>query len=82
MARWKLKDIAEPQGWNPHSLAIEARLSYNTVRPIWFGTAKRVDLETLSKLAKVLGVSPGDLIGENGETRGVKGNSLPLPLAA
>ncbi len=82
MARWKLKEVAEAQGWNPHSLAIEAKLSYNTVRPIWFGMAKRADLETLSKLAKVLGVAPGDLIGENGDTETIQGNSRPLPLAA
>jgi len=66
MARWRLRDVAEPKGWNPHSLALEARLSYNTVRPIWLNEAKRADLETLARLAKVLGVSPGQLIG-NGE---------------
>jgi DNA-binding Xre family transcriptional regulator len=67
MARWALREIAEPQGWNPHSLAREARLSYNTVRPIWYGEAKRVDLVTLSRLADVLGVAPGALIVEDDE---------------
>ena len=66
MARWRLRELAEPLGWNPHSLAIEAKLSYNTVRPIWFNDAKRADLETLAKLALVLGIAPGQLIG-NGE---------------
>jgi DNA-binding Xre family transcriptional regulator len=80
MARWRLKEIAESQGWNPHSLALEAKLSYNTVRPIWLGEAKRADLDTLSKLARVLGVPPGTLIG-NGEDSD-QGNSLPVLLAA
>lgn len=82
MARWRLREIAEPLGWNPHSLALEARLSYNTVRPIWFNGAKRADLETLGKLARVLKVSAGELIG-NGETETEQqGNSLPALLAA
>ena len=66
MARWRLKEIAEPLGWTAHKLAIEAKLSYGTVRPIWLNEAKRADLETLAKLAHVLGVAPGRLIG-NGE---------------
>lgn len=66
MARWLLRELAEGKGWNAHRLALEAKLSYNTVRPIWLGEAKQVHLETLSKLAGVLGVAPRDLIG-NGE---------------
>ncbi len=72
MARWRLRELAEPHGWNPHSLAIEAKLAYNTVRPIWFNEAKRADLETITKLAQVLGVTPGQLIG-NGEDK----NEIP-----
>lgn len=66
MARWLLRELAEGKGWNAHRLAMEAKLSYNTVRPIWLGEAKQVHLETLSKLARVLGVAPRELIG-NGE---------------
>ncbi|NJN65301.1 MAG: helix-turn-helix transcriptional regulator [Chloroflexaceae bacterium] len=66
MARWMLREIAEPSGWNPRSLATEARLSYHTVRLIWYNEAKRVDLTTLDKLAEVLKVPPGNFIG-NGE---------------
>jgi transcriptional regulator with XRE-family HTH domain len=81
MARWRLREIAEPLGWNPHSLAIEAKLAYNTVRPIWIGDAKRADLETLHKLAQVLNVPPGRLIG-NGEDEMIdEKNSLPTLLA-
>ncbi len=78
MARWRLRELAEPHGWNPHSLAIEAKLSYNTVRPIWFNEAKRADLETLTKLAQVLGVTPGQLIG-NGEDRHQISEEIRVP---
>ncbi len=77
MARWRVREIAEPRGWNPHRLALEAKLSYNTVRPIWFNEAKRADLDTLDRLAKVLGVAPGQLIGNGEEDHDSGGNSLP-----
>lgn len=61
--RWRVKDIAAPGRWNPHSLAVEAKIAYNTVYLIWHNQAKRADLETLEKLANVLQVEPGELIG-------------------
>jgi DNA-binding Xre family transcriptional regulator len=88
MARWALREIAEHQGWNPHSLAREAKLSYNTVRPIWYGEAKRIDLITLSRLAGVLGVAPGALVVEGEAETAQKheetdqGNSQPVQVAA
>lgn len=60
--RWKLKEIAEAKGFNPHSLALEAKLSYNTVRPMWLNIARRADLDTIDKLASVLNVEPGQLL--------------------
>ncbi|HEU4329302.1 MAG TPA: helix-turn-helix transcriptional regulator [Roseiflexaceae bacterium] len=63
LAYWRVREIAEPKGWNAHSLAIEAKLSYNTIYPIWAGTAQRVDLKTIEKLAVVLQVMPGELFG-------------------
>ena len=82
MARWRLKELAEPHGWNPHSLALEAKLSYKTVRPIWFNDAKRADLETIAKLAQVLGVTPGQLIGNGEPTEDTEENFMPSLAAA
>jgi DNA-binding Xre family transcriptional regulator len=62
MVRWRLKEIAEERGFNPHSLAIEAKLSYNTVRPIWLNQARRADLDTIEALSNVLNVEPGALL--------------------
>ncbi len=69
MVRWILREVAEPPGWNPHSLAVAAQLPYTTVRSIWFNEAQHIDLITLDKLAQVLNVSPGSLIG-SGEGNG------------
>lgn len=60
---WRLKEIAEPERWNPHNLAEITGLSYTSVYNIWSNRSKRADLETIGKLAKVLKITPGDLIG-------------------
>ncbi len=74
MARWLLREIAEPQGWNPQSLAVETQLDYMTIQPIWTNEAKQVDLQTLDKLSFVLHISPNMLIG-NGE----QAQEKPIP---
>jgi DNA-binding Xre family transcriptional regulator len=66
MVRWMLREIAEPSGWDPHRLAMEAQLSYHTVRRIWYNEAQQVDLTTLDRLSGVLKVPPGSLIGNGG----------------
>lgn len=70
MIRWMLREIAEPLGWNPQSLANEARLSYAAVRPIWFNEANQIDLTILDKLSNTLKVSPNSLIGNREEAQG------------
>ena len=68
MARWRLREIAEPERWNAKKLAEATGLAYNTVWGIWTNNAKRADLDTLDTLAGVLKVAPNDLIGP-GERR-------------
>ncbi len=68
MARWLVRDIAEPQRWNAHSLAVAAGLAYNTMYGIWNNKAKRADLDTLDAIARVLKLAPGDLIGRDEPT--------------
>jgi DNA-binding Xre family transcriptional regulator len=60
--RWQVQKLAEARGFNMHSLALEAKLSYNTVRPIWQNQARRADLDTIGKLSEVLQVEPGALL--------------------
>jgi len=63
MARWRVREIAEPERWSARRLAREAGLAYTTVQAIWSNTSRRADLDTLEKLARVLQVEPGQLIG-------------------
>jgi len=62
MVRWRLKEIAEPERWNPHNLAAATGLAYTTVWNMWENRTKRADLDTLDKLATVLKIAPGDLL--------------------
>ena len=48
--RLKIQDVASRSG-----------LAYTTVFDLYHGRAKRLDLETLNALCRVLGVQPGDL---------------------
>ena len=63
MARWRLREIAEPERWNARKLAQATGLAYNTVWGIWTNTTRRPGLDTLDKLAAVLKVQPNDLLG-------------------
>jgi DNA-binding Xre family transcriptional regulator len=60
--RWRLREIAEPERWNPKKLADTSGLAYHTVWAIWNNRAKRADLATLAALATTLKVHPGDLL--------------------
>ena len=62
MVRWRLKDIAEPERWNPHNLAAATGLAYTTVYNMWENKTRRADLDTIGKLAAALKVEPGALL--------------------
>jgi DNA-binding Xre family transcriptional regulator len=65
MVQWKVRQLAEARGHKTaYSLALAAGLPYNSVKAIWEGTAKRIDLETMGKLARALEVSLGDMFEE------------------
>ncbi len=59
MARWQLREIAEPERWTARKLALATGLAYNTVWAIWTDHAKRADLATIDALARVLKVKTG-----------------------
>ena len=64
-ARWRLRDIAEPERWSARKLSIATGLAYNTVWGLWTNKSRRADLDTLTALARVLKVHPSELIGES-----------------
>jgi DNA-binding Xre family transcriptional regulator len=69
MARWRLREIAEPERWNARKISQATGLAYNTVWGIWTNTSRRADLDTLDKLADLLKIQPGDLIAPGEQTQ-------------
>jgi len=63
MIGWRLRELAEPERWNPTLIANQTGLAYTTVLDIWHNKSQRASLATLAKLARLLNVQPGDLIG-------------------
>ena len=62
MVRLRVKEIAEAQGLNMHSLATKTGISYSTIVDVWHDRTRRIDKETLSRLCQALGVTPGELL--------------------
>jgi DNA-binding Xre family transcriptional regulator len=52
--KWKLKSYLEEHDLTPHQLALESKLSVNTIYPMARGKAARVSLQTLEKVAIAL----------------------------
>ncbi len=58
---WRVEQLAGRRGWGARRLAEEAGLDQKTVRNILAGRATRVDLNTIARLSRALGVGPGSL---------------------
>lgn len=58
---WRVEELAAQRGWGARQLAEETGLDQKTVRNILAGRATRVDLNTIARLARALGVGPGAL---------------------
>ncbi len=58
---WRVKELATQRGWGARRLAAESGLDQKTVRNILAGRATRVDLSTIERLSRALGVGPGSL---------------------
>ncbi|HEY0391612.1 MAG TPA: helix-turn-helix transcriptional regulator [Solirubrobacterales bacterium] len=58
---WRVEELAAQRGWGARQLAEETGLDQKTVRNILSGRATRVDLNTIARLSRALGVGPGSL---------------------
>jgi DNA-binding Xre family transcriptional regulator len=58
---WRVEELATQRGWGARRLAEETGLDQKTVRNILAGRATRVDLNTILRLSRALGVGPGSL---------------------
>lgn len=65
MAKLRVREIAEEQGWNAAKLARRADLSNTAVYAIWNGETEDPGLRTLEAIARALGVKIRDLIDED-----------------
>ena len=62
--RLRVKEVARKKGFSMGKLQRNADVSYNTVKRMYKDPYHVITTETLGKLAKALGVSPGELIEE------------------
>ena len=62
--RLRVKEVARQRGFSMGKLQRDADVAYNTVKRMYKNPFHVITTETLGKLAKALGVPPGELIEE------------------
>lgn len=62
MAKLIVKEVAEQKGIKQSHLQISAAVTPPVLYRYWHNRTSSVDLTILEKIAKALGVNPGDLI--------------------
>ena len=62
--RLRVKEVARQKGFSMGKLQRDADVAYNTVKRMFKDPYYITTTETLGKLARALGVPPGDLIEE------------------
>jgi transcriptional regulator with XRE-family HTH domain len=67
MVRLQVKELAQKKGMTQKALAEKSGVTVQLLNRYWNNNIQRVDLEELNKIAKALGVKPGDLIVSDGE---------------
>ena len=75
----RIKEVAEAQGLNRNQLQLKSGVTLPLLTRYWNNTTTEVKLEALEKIARALGVQPGDLIAFDNED---EGKSLDIPNAA
>ncbi len=64
MVRNRVKDVAETKGYTMTRLARETGVSFNTIKRLWKNPALGANIDTLTRIARVLGVTVNDLFDE------------------
>ncbi len=62
--RLRVKEVAKQKGFSMGKLQRDADVAYNTVKRMYKNPYHIITTETLGKLARALGVPPGELIEE------------------
>jgi len=69
MLRLRVKEVAEAQGLNRNQLQLKSGVTLPLLTRYWNSTTTEVKLDALEKIAKALGVCPGELIEIAGEEK-------------
>ncbi|WP_376796788.1 helix-turn-helix domain-containing protein [Thermogemmatispora sp.] len=70
MVRLKVREVAEARGFNMSSLSRAADVNFRTIKSIFRNPYKEVNISTLAKIARALGVATSDLIEDIPEGEG------------
>lgn len=60
--KWTLKSYLDRHNLTPHQLALEAKLSVNTVYPMARGQAERISLQTIDRVISALRSLTGERV--------------------
>lgn len=71
MVKLRVRELAEAQGLNIQELAKRSGVAYSSALDLWYDRVQRIDKKTIGRIAKALGVRPGDLFGEDEDEPGV-----------
>jgi DNA-binding Xre family transcriptional regulator len=69
VVRLRVKEVARQKGFSMGKLQRDADVAYNTVKRMFKDPYYITTTETLGKLARALGVQPGELIEEVADDR-------------
>lgn len=62
LVRNRVRDVAEPKGYTMTSLARETGISFNTIKRLWKNPTLGANIDTLTRIARILKVGINDLI--------------------
>lgn len=62
MIQFKVAELMGRHRLTKKALAEKTGIRPNTISALWYGTAKRLDIEHLNKLCVALKCQPGDLV--------------------
>ena len=62
MVKLRVKELAESKGYNMSSLSRASDVSFRTIKRLWKDPYHEVNVSTLAKIARALGVPTSELI--------------------
>ncbi len=79
MTYLRVRELAEQKGLNITTLSRKAELAYTSAHALWHGDVTQVNVKTLDRVARALGVRVSDLFG--GEPKEAEEDEMSPALA-